>query len=200
MSSVLMTAKVCINDLWIDLCSLLSRGTLVDFVQDTISCGTQSEVGAKQLKSAEIQEITEASQVVFMKLGRIFFALLLGCWCVIASRVYQHTVTMKNSESWLFFFSSYPLSCKPEPLICRGFSFRLRDGHGVPVPDVMPVNLRPTQRWLLWAVNSFWSAAPSEPICSSTQIEQAAASQPRCISEHGENAHVWHVFVMCVEG
>lgn len=86
MSSVLMTAKVCINDLWIDLSSLLSRGTLVDFVQDTISCGTQSEVGAKQLKSAEIQEITEVSQVVFMKLARIFFALLLGCWCVIASR------------------------------------------------------------------------------------------------------------------
>lgn len=66
MSSVLMTAKVCINDLWIDLCSLLSGGTVVDFVRDTISCGTQSEVGAKQLKSAEIQEITEASQVVFM--------------------------------------------------------------------------------------------------------------------------------------
>ncbi len=45
-------------------------------------CG---EVGAEQLKSAEIQEITERSQAIFMKLARKS-ALLRGGLAVIAGR------------------------------------------------------------------------------------------------------------------
>lgn len=67
-----------------DLCGITSRGKVVDFVQDIIS-GIRGEVGAEQLKSAEIQEITERSRAIFMKLARNS-ALLRGGLAMIAGR------------------------------------------------------------------------------------------------------------------
>lgn len=68
-----------------DLCGETSRGKVADFVQDIISPGIRGEAGAEQLKSAEIQEITERSQAIFMKLARNS-PLLRGDLAMIAGR------------------------------------------------------------------------------------------------------------------
>lgn len=53
-----MTAEVRINDLFERFVQPNIRGKVVDCVQDIISSGIRGEVGAEQLKSAEIQVIT----------------------------------------------------------------------------------------------------------------------------------------------
>lgn len=81
-----------------------------------------------------------------MKLTRIFFflaLLLMGC-IQFASRPNLNIVIMMNGERLLL-----PGNLSPR----SGFSLRKAQRSAV-----MLINLHPTPRWLLWAVNSLWSA------------------------------------------
>lgn len=75
-----LTAEVCISDLFERFVWHNIQEKVVDFVQDIISSGVRGDVGAE---SAEIQEITEQSWAIFMKLARKS-ALLRGGLAMIA--------------------------------------------------------------------------------------------------------------------
>lgn len=65
-----MTAEVRITDLFERFVWRNVGGKVVICVLDLISPSKSGEVAAEQLKSAEIQEITEPSRAIFMKLAR----------------------------------------------------------------------------------------------------------------------------------
>lgn len=186
-----MTAEVRINDLFERFVQSNIRGKVVDCVQDIISSGIRGEVGAEQLKSAEIQVITLGPGLFLWNLpGRLHFSR--EDWQWLLAVLPTDCCNDRTVRDDFFFQNDFLLNWTLD--LGGGFWFRLHDGHGVPGPDLSPAKFKLTHRWVLWLVDSFWASASPELICPTTQIKHTShlllCASVLCSKSHSNNCYL----------